>query len=100
MVPHVATYTGIALNWPYPTDNMCLFQQQINIPSTQAVILMLQLFHFLPPSEHVILAAPGPTNSTAHVGIQNGLLFHFTLMQRTLNAWDSRHAWQRAHTNL
>jgi hypothetical protein len=79
---------------------MCLFQQQINIPSAQAVILMLQLFHFLPPSEHVILAAPGPTNSTTQVSIQNWLLFHFTKMQCTLNAWDSRHAWQRAYTNL
>jgi hypothetical protein len=59
---------------------MCLFQQQINIPSSEAAVLMLQLFHFLPPSERVILAAPGPTNSTAQVSIQNRLLFHFTLM--------------------
>jgi len=79
---------------------MCLFQQQISILSAQAVILMLQLFHFLPPSERVIFAAPGPTNSTTQVSIQNRLLFHFSLMQCTLNAWDSRHAWQCAHTNL
>jgi hypothetical protein len=79
---------------------MCLFQQQTNIPSAEAVILMVHLFHFLPPSERIILAAPSPTNSTAQVSIHNRLLFHFTAMQCTLNAWDGCHAWQCAHTNL